>query len=168
MNTTRTGQGMVIIACVIGLAMLTWLFGGVEQRQRNPNASPDSLVHRNQVEVPLKQNRQGHYLVTGSINGQPVEFLLDTGATDVVVPESLARRLRLPYGARSRAMTANGAITVYKTTIDELAIGKIRLRDIDASINPAMDGAILLGMSALRQIEFVQQGRTLTLRQPSG
>ena len=168
MNTTRTGQGMVIIACVIGLAMLTWFFSGVEQRQHNPNDAPDSLVYQNQVEVPLKQNRQGHYIVTGAINGQPVEFLLDTGATDVVVPETIARRLRLPYGARSRAMTANGAITVYNTSIDELAIGEIRLRNIDASINPAMNGAILLGMSALRQIEFVQQGNTLTLRQHSG
>ncbi|MBO6554941.1 MAG: TIGR02281 family clan AA aspartic protease [Pseudomonadales bacterium] len=168
MDTTRTGQGMMAIACIIGLALLTVFFSGVEERQRNPNADPSSMVYENQVEVPLKQNRQGHYVVTGTINGERVEFLLDTGATDVVVPEQIAQRLGLPYGQRGRAMTANGAVTIYNTRIDALTIGDIELRDVNASINPSMQGAILLGMSALRQIEFVQQGRTLTLRQRSG
>lgn len=165
MDTTRTGQGMMAIACIIGLIMLTYFFSGVEERQRNPNADPESVVFANQVEVALEQNRQGHYVVNGTINGQTVKFLLDTGATDVVIPENTARRLGLPYGARGRAMTANGAITVFDTQIDELTIGQIRLQDVNGSINPSMQGAILLGMSALREIEFVQQGRTLTLRQ---
>ncbi len=156
------------IACIIGLALLTYYFNGVEERKRNPNTAPDSLVYANQVEVPLQQNRQGHYVVTGTINGKRVEFLLDTGATEVVIPEPIAQKLGLPYGQRGRAMTANGAITVYDTHIDDLMIGEIHLKDIDASINPSMRGAILLGMSALRQIEFVQQGNTLTLRQRAG
>jgi aspartyl protease family protein len=90
---------------------------------------------------------------------------LDTGATDLVVPESTARRLGLPYGNRGRAMTANGPVTIYQTRIEELHLGKIRLTNIDASINPSMEGAILLGMSALGQIEFSQQAGTLTLKQ---
>ena len=56
MDTTRTGQGMMAIACIIGLALLTVFFNGVEERKRNPNADPDSMVYQNQVEVPLKQN----------------------------------------------------------------------------------------------------------------
>lgn len=168
MDTTRTGQGMMVIACIIGLALLTYFFSGVEQRQRNPNADPNSLVYGNQVEVALKQNRRGHYVVTGTINGREVDFLLDTGATEVVIPEATAQELGLPYGRRGRAMTANGAVTVYDTRIARLTIGDIELLDVNASINPSMQGAILLGMTALRQIEFTQQGKTLTLRQRSG
>ena len=66
-------------------------------------------------------------------------------------------------------MTANGVVTIYQTRLNSLTIGEIELYNIDASINPAMNaGAILLGMSALGQIEFSQQGDTLTLRQNAG
>jgi aspartyl protease family protein len=168
MNVTRTGQGMMTVGVVLGMVFLTFFFGGVEENRRNPNSSPSSLIHSESIEVPLKRNRQGHYLLVGQINGEDVEFLLDTGATDVVVPASTARRLGLPYGTRARAMTANGPVTIYQTRIDELHLGKIRLTDIDASINPNMGGAILLGMTALGQIEFSQQADTLTLKQNSG
>jgi aspartyl protease family protein len=169
MDSKKTGQGMMTIAVVLGMALLTFYFTGVEERQRNPNQAPQSLVYSQSVEVPLKRNRQGHYLVVGSINGHDVEFLLDTGATDVVVPERTAKRLGLAYGRRGRAMTANGAVTIFRTRIAKLQIGEITLYDIDASINPGMgSGAILLGMSALSKIEFSQRGNTLTLRQISG
>ena len=168
MNVTRTGQGMMTVGVVLGMVFLTFFFGGVEENRRNPNSSPSSLIHTESIEVPLKRNRQGHYLLVGQINGEDVEFLLDTGATDVVVPASTARRLGLPYGTRARAMTANGPVTIYQTRIDELHLGKIRLTNIDASINPNMGGAILLGMTALGQIEFSQQADTLTLKQNSG
>ena len=156
---------MMTVGVVLGMVFLTFFFGGVKENRRNPNSDPTSSIHSESIEVPLKRNRQGHYLLIGQINGEDVEFLLDTGATDVVVPESTARRLGLPYGIRGRAMTANGPVTIYQTRINELHLGKIRLTNIDASINPKMAGAILLGMSALGQIEFSQQADTLTLKQ---
>jgi aspartyl protease family protein len=165
MDLTKAGQGMMAVGLILGMVFLTYFFGGVEENQRNPNADPNSFVYSESIEVPLKRNRQGHYVLIGQINGENVEFLLDTGATDVVVPESTARRLGLPYGVRGRAMTANGPITIYQTRIDELHLGEILLTNIDASINPSMEGAILLGMSALGQIEFSQRADTLTLRQ---
>ncbi len=166
MNPKRTGTGMMAAACIIGLVLMTLFFGEVEERQRNPNQSPESRLAGKVVEVDLERNRQGHYVVTGEINGTPVEFLLDTGATDVVVPGTVANQLGLRRGARGRAMTANGLVTVYRTTIDRLSIGDIALHDVRASINPAMPPpAILLGMTALKQIEFVQRGDSLTLRQ---
>ena len=168
MNVTKTGQGMMTAGVVLGMVFLTFFFGGVEENRRNPNSDPTSRIYAESIEVPLKRNRQGHYMLVGKINGEDVEFLLDTGATDVVVPESTARRLGLPYGMRGRAMTANGPVTIYQTRIDELHLGEIRLINIDASINPNMEGAILLGMSALGQIEFSQQADTLTLKQKSG
>ena len=169
MDSTRTGQGMMTIAVIIGMGMLTWFFADVEQKQQNPNHNPESIVSDTTVEVPLKRNRFGNYLVNGKINGKEVPLLLDTGATDVVVPEDTARQLNLPYGRKGQAMTANGTVTIYQTRINTLQIGEIRLYNVNASINPAMsDSAILLGMSALGRIEFSQQGQTLTLRQHGG
>ncbi|XOV87315.1 MAG: TIGR02281 family clan AA aspartic protease [Pseudomonadota bacterium] len=167
MNPQRTGTGMIALACVLGLVTLTLFFGEVEDHQRNPNQSPASSIVNNVIEVDLDRNRAGHYLVNGTINQQEVEFLLDTGATDVVIPEALANRLGLTPGRPGRAMTANGVVTVYATTVPELTIGDIKLYDVKASINPAMPPtAILLGMSALSRLEFVQQGDSLTIRQP--
>jgi aspartyl protease family protein len=106
-------------------------------------------------------------VTNGFINGEPVTFMLDTGATDVVIPESIAKSLGLNRLAYSEASTANGTIPVYKTRIDQLSIGNIKLYDVPASINPSMTGeqAILLGMSALKQLELIQKNRSLTLIQ---
>ena len=158
---------MLIASFALGLAALTYLFDNMLSRQANPNQRPQILASETGIrEVVLLQNRQGHYVASGLINSVPVTFLLDTGATDVAVPATIAQRADLPLGMESRAATANGVVRVFSTRIDTLEIGNIVLHDINASITPSMEGdTILLGMSALRQIEFSQQGERLTLRQ---
>ncbi len=158
---------MLIVAWVIGLALLTHFFGGWQTEQGNPNQTPISQIAADgSREVRLLRNRSGHYLSSGKINGQTVRFLLDTGATDVVIPEDIAQKLNLEYGYPSRANTANGTITIYQTMIDSLQLGEIELKNIRGSINPHMKmGSILLGMSALKQLELIQRDRHLTLRQ---
>jgi aspartyl protease family protein len=95
-----------------------------------------------------------------------VTFLLDTGATDVAVPQRLAARLGLEKGHASRSRTANGVVTTWRTVLDEVGIGPVRLQDIRASILPSMAGSeVLLGMSFLKRLELVQKGESLTLRQ---
>lgn len=159
------GKGMLILAWIAGLVLATQLFGMWEKAQRNPNAQPRSLQGSNFVEVRLLRNGQGHFLANGQINGEAVLFLLDTGATDVALPEHLARRLGLQPGAALQLNTANGQVTGYRARLDSLALGDIRLRDVRAVIAPGMDGdEVLLGMSALRQLEFTQRDGTLVLR----
>ena len=162
----RIGQAMLIFSFVLGLAGLSYFFEGQLQRQVNPNQNPQMLELNSGVkEVVLLQNRQGHYVASGTINGVPVIYLLDTGATDVAIPESVALAAGLQRGNPTRASTANGAVTVYSTRVVELTIGNIVLNEVNASITPSMGGdTILLGMSALRQIEFSQRGDELTLR----
>ncbi|NBS24769.1 MAG: TIGR02281 family clan AA aspartic protease [Gammaproteobacteria bacterium] len=166
-ESRRIGHGMIAAGFVLGIVLLTFMFDGVLENDRNPNSNPDS--HTNVFgakEVILQSNRQGQYVLTGSINNVTAEFILDTGATDVVIPEGLARASGLEYGFQSQAMTANGLVNIYTTRINELRLGSITLEDVRASINPAMhESMVLLGMSALRQIEFVQQGAQLTLIQ---
>lgn len=157
---------MLVVCCVIGLGMLTLLFDGLLERRQNPNRNPDSQVGADgSISVTLQRNPQGHYIVNGYVEGEEAIFLLDTGATDVVLPEELASAAGLQRGYPTRATTANGNLVVYSAIIDQLQIADITLSGVRASINPAMYGnTVLLGMSALRHIEFTQRGNTLTLR----
>lgn len=168
--TRRLGKTFIWIAWLLVLGLLTLFFNGVLDRQRNPNQSLQSSIDAGGVrEVVLQRNRYGHYLTVGDINHQQVEFLLDTGASDVSIPAGLARQLGLKAGAPRNYETANGTITAYMTRLDRLAIGDIVLHDVRASINPAVDDiGILLGMSVLKRLEFSQRGNTLTLRQHPG
>lgn len=164
--TRRTGQVMLMISFALGLGVLTMVFDSLLGQRENPNQNPVSETSGDgSVRVELRRNAQGHYVVTGLLNGVQSQLLLDTGATDVVLSEQLARRAGLEAGYPTRAMTANGPVTVYSAVLDELRIGDITLQQVPASINPAMQGdAVLLGMSALKHIEFTQRGDSLTLR----
>lgn len=149
-----------------GLLLATHFFGGWEDRQRNPNQTPQSVHGEGFVEVSLASSRQGHYVVNGQIDGQDVTFLLDTGATQVAIPSQVARDLGLQAGAPVQIRTANGLATAQRTRLERLQLGDIVLHDVSALIAPGMDGdEILLGMSALKQLEFSQKGGTLVLRQ---
>ena len=117
-------------------------------------------------EVVLQRNKSGHYVTAGKINGKPVTFMLDTGATGVAIPESQAVDLGLRRGAAFPTQTANGVSTSYAATLDRVSVGGIELYDISAGITPGLKTKeILLGMSFLKHIEFTQRGDTLTLRQ---
>ena len=163
----RIGRGMLYACWALVLGFLTWAADAWLDRQANPNTDP--LVRTaddGATEVVLQRNRYGHYVASGEINGHPVQLMLDTGATDVAVPENLARRLRLQKLAPLRVSTANGYAAAWLTRIAEVRIGGIVLTDVRASINPGMnhDDSVLLGMSALKQVEFAQRGDRLVLR----
>ncbi len=162
----RAGRVMWVLAWGAGLLLATHFFGNWEDRQRNPNQTPQSLHGDGFVEVSLASSRQGHYVVNGQIDGQDVTFLLDTGATQVAIPSQVARDLGLQAGAPVQIRTANGLATAHRTRLERLQLGDIVLHDVSALIAPGMDGdEILLGMSALKQLEFSQKGGTLVLRQ---
>lgn len=165
-KTARMGRHMLTAGWIAALALLTLVFGRWEGTQINPNQNPDSITGAAQTRVVLEANRQHHYVATGTINGITVTFLLDTGATHVSVPAHLADRLQLERGRPMTSQTANGQITVYATRIDTLSLGGIQLRDLRGALNPGMTGdEILLGMSALKQVEWHRKGSQLTLIQ---
>lgn len=166
-STARIGGVMITLAWIIALGLLTVFFNNWLVQQRNPNREIQTHANSDGVlEVRLKRNRYGHYLAMGRINGQTVEFLVDTGATDVSIPGSLAKKLGLKTGPRIRVHTANGMIEVRHTRLAQIELGPISLTDISANINPHMpDESVLLGMSFLENLEFTQRGDTLTLRQ---
>ena len=165
-NTRSIGISMVVLAWVVFLGLLAWWFTNYEASQRNPNQKISSRYTENGLEeIVLQRNRYGHYVATGSINGKPVTFLLDTGATDVSIPEQLANKLKLKRGISQVYNTANGQIIAYATKLKRISLGGIELKNVRASINPSVQGdEVLLGMSFLKELEFTQRGDTLTIR----
>jgi aspartyl protease family protein len=166
--TKKLAKIFTWLAWIIALALLMFLFQDVLDKQYNPNTQPEvRLSADGQAEVILAQNKQGHYLTRGTINGSAVTFLLDTGATQVSIPAHIAEQLNLETKGNYRVQTANGSVTVYKTEIGQLSLGNIFLYNVAAHINPAMKSdQILLGMSALKQVDFYQTGKQLILREP--
>lgn len=162
----HAGRVMLVLAWGIGILLATKFFADWEQSRFNPNKQPVSLVQGEHIEVLLEGNAQGHFVASGRINGEAVVFLLDTGATDVAIPAEVAGKLELERGAPILLQTANGQTTGYRTVLDSLSLGDIVLRDVRAIVAPGFDGEqILLGMSALKQLEFTQRAGTLVLRQ---
>jgi aspartyl protease family protein len=157
---------MLIMAWVAALALATHFFGQWETQRDNPNQAPQSVQGDGYIEVQLLSSRGGHYLLDGKIDGTTVTLLLDTGATAVAISAALAERLGLSRGAPVQIRTANGTVTGYRTRLSSLELGEIRLHDVAALVTPGMEGEeVLLGMSALKQLEFTQKGGTLVLRQ---
>lgn len=165
--TTKLGKGFAVIAWLMLLGVIYLFFDDYLQAQLNPNQQLQSAIGTGgERTVVLTANRHGHYVGTLKLNGQDVDFLLDTGATMVAVSSAVARRTGMQQGRAYQTATANGMTTVYQSRIDQLQLGDILLTDLNASIVPNLTGSeILLGMSALKHLEFAQQANQLQLIQ---
>ncbi|HEX9672947.1 MAG TPA: TIGR02281 family clan AA aspartic protease [Burkholderiales bacterium] len=116
--------------------------------------------------VTLFADARGHFTTVGVVNGISLRFLVDTGATAVVLSSSDARRAGVNYlsGTRQLTQTANGVVPVYSVKLDSLRIGDITLNNVDASVIEGDKLPIaLLGMSFLNRMEMRRDGTTLTL-----
>jgi aspartyl protease family protein len=163
----RMGTAMQALAWVVLLGLGVAYFGDLLDRQYNPNQALETRYGEGGVrEVVLQRNKYGHYVTDGKINGMPVTFMLDTGATGVAIPAARASYLGLQRGRAFPTQTANGVSTSYAVNLDQVSVGAIELYDVAAGITPGLQTEeILLGMSFLKHIEFTQRGNTLILRQ---
>jgi len=159
---------MVFAAWLLMLGLLTLLFNGWLEHQENPNRQLlTTLNEEGDRELVLKRNRAGHYLSPGTINGVPVTFLLDTGASTVAVPLSVAQEAGLQSGLEMESITASGIVPSRLTQIARLDLGPIVMRDVRATIIPSMPGGeVLLGMSFLKHLHLEQQGEVLRITLP--
>lgn len=147
--------------CVLGLLAVRHPYA---TDQSIADASAPTQENTKQIEYTIRVNQNDQYLTMGQINGRQVSFIVDTGATSVDIPQSIAEGLELSKGEELQAHTAGGLVKAYKTVIADLWIGPIHLRDIEASINPsAQYPMILLGMSALKQLQISQENGSLHL-----
>jgi aspartyl protease family protein len=106
--------------------------------------------------------------VRGSVNGTFVNFLVDTGASVVAMSRLHAQQLGLDFSGAQQGsvVTAQGTVMSYFVNLDEVVVGGITARNVQAAV---IDGnypvEILLGMSFLRQVGLEEQGGVLTLVQ---
>ena len=99
---------------------------------------------------------QRHFIVEAMANGAPIDFLIDTGASYVVLSPADAARLGFrPSQLRftARAATANGTVGLAPVTQRELRIGQLSLFGVAAMVNEAPMSTSLLGMSFLDKLE---------------
>lgn len=109
----------------------------------------------------------GHYWVAGSINGLPVQFLVDTGATSVAMNEGQASRLGLDFrlhGTPVMVSTANGTAKAWQVKVDRVKVGALELLGVETMV---LEGTapteVLLGMSFLNRVGWREEQGTLVL-----
>lgn len=129
---------------------------------------PNYVTGQRQVEIPM--NRSGHFEADFRINGRSVHGLVDTGATYVTMNVSTARRLGIHPGSgdfRYRVSTANGHAKAARIMLDDIEIGSIAVRDVEAFVME--DSALsdtLVGMSFMSKLaSYRVEGRTLKLEE---
>ena len=102
------------------------------------------------VEVP--RGPDGHYHLVLELDGTPVRFIVDTGASDIVLSHEDAERVGIDLGEviyTGRAMTANGLVRTGRVTLDEVRLGNVVDRDVRAAVTEGEMPGSLLGMSYL-------------------
>jgi aspartyl protease family protein len=121
-----------------------------------------------QVTVRIWPTPNRMYAVLGSINGYPVDFIVDTGATLVSLSGQQARRLGIDYrvvGTPSHSSTASGIARIYLVSLDRVKVGDIELRNVGGAVHDGdFPPATLLGMSFLSRLNMRQDGQVLELQ----
>ncbi len=119
-------------------------------------------------EVQVWRNTSGMFTTVGSINGLPVSFLVDTGATQVAMNAGQARRLGIDYrvtGSPAEVTTASGVERAWLVNLDSVKVGELEVRNVQAVV---LDGAqpqtTLLGMSYLGRMKITNDGHLMTLQ----
>jgi aspartyl protease family protein len=129
--------------------------------QHYRSAAPSS----DRAQVTLAAGPGGHFIGEGAVNGNPIRFLVDTGASMIALPASEANRLGIDYrkGRRGLSNTANGTVPVYAVSLDTVRLGDIELQRVDAVVFEQGLDTALLGMSFLNRVEMRREGSTMTL-----
>lgn len=118
-------------------------------------------------QVVIRKNDSDQYLVNGSINGQSVKFLVDTGATTVAMNEMDARRLGLQYrinGKESQVVTASGVSKSWSVRLDAVKVGEIQVSNVDAMVvQGGYPSQVLLGMTYLNHVKLQEHNSVMML-----
>lgn len=160
----RYATAFALIVFLLCCALFFFAYGRHESATHLPNRNALAV---DEV-LTLKASADGHFRATGTINGEAVVFMLDTGASGVALSEDLARRIGLQPRGRSQVSTANGVTEAGMVTLDELGFGGWQFERVPAAVLPQMEDEVLLGMRILRHFEWKQAGGELRLQPASG
>lgn len=119
-----------------------------------------TVLENGTIEAPLAPD--GHYYLTATINGEDIRFMVDTGASDIVLTREDAARVGINPATLSffgQAQTANGLVQTAPVRLDTLALGPIHDSNIRAIVNGGELETSLLGMSYLTRFARVELSR---------
>lgn len=173
-GVTRGNTHMIVLGWVLLLGVMMWFANDWLERDANPNRNVNIVGDAAGTpgasgELVLTRARDGHYYADGEINGKPVKFLLDTGATQIALSRRQANGLGLSLGASGTVQTAAGPATAYQTRLARVRLGTLEMENLGAVVTEKMsDETVLLGMNFLKRLEMTQRGDQLTLRVPGG
>ncbi|MEM0945775.1 MAG: TIGR02281 family clan AA aspartic protease [Pseudomonadota bacterium] len=123
------------------------------------DVAPRQLVQNAGARIEVPRSFDGHYYLTLEVNGRDIEFVVDTGATDIVLADEDARRLGIDTDALSfsgLANTANGTVRTARVALDRVSLGGLTERNVPAVVNNGeMDGS-LLGMRYLQRFSRLE------------
>ena len=157
------GLWAVIIAGIATFYLYRSDFGG-----RFMSALDPSGVISTEEGLMVHRARDGHFWLKARMNGVPLRFMVDTGASNVVLSPDDARKIGINMGLLrydGRASTANGEVRYARATVSSMRLGDAELYDVPVTINGAEMHGSLLGMSVLRKFSSVEfRGDTLILR----
>ncbi|AMQ28270.1 TPA: retroviral-like aspartic protease family protein [Legionella pneumophila] len=154
----RTGRLMFLFVWIIFFIGMFLFFYYYDKPE-------NTIFVASRTEYVLSADNEGHYWIKGKINEYPVEFLVDTGATLVAIPQGLAKDLKITGRYPVTIETANGKVTGFLTRLQHLSFGEFHLQNVKAVIIPENDdNTVLLGMNVLSQFHMIQQGKQLILK----
>ncbi|RRH92411.1 TIGR02281 family clan AA aspartic protease [Variovorax beijingensis] len=115
--------------------------------------------------IVLPADSRGHFMTQGAINGRPVTFMLDTGATSIALSADDAQRIGLDYskGQRIQISTANGMSSGYRLRLRSVRVGDVEVYDIDAIVSPQPMPFVLLGNSFINRFSMRRDADQMVL-----
>jgi aspartyl protease family protein len=115
--------------------------------------------------VVLHAGSGGHFQGTGQFNGVTLPFVVDTGASNVVMSISHAEQMGLNYraGTRSAVVTANGNTLAWQVQLSSVRVGEVEVYNVTATVVPAGAPVVLLGNSFLGRFQMKQENDLLVL-----
>ncbi|MDQ3058696.1 MAG: TIGR02281 family clan AA aspartic protease [Pseudomonadota bacterium] len=116
-------------------------------------------------QIVLSESDGGHFMTSGQINGQTVQFMVDTGATFIAMGMLDAKRIGLNYKAAEpvRIATANGESTGYLIKLSSVRVGNVAVYEVAAVIIPQEMPFLLLGNSFLSRFQLKRDNGLMTL-----
>lgn len=145
-----TDWGMGALGVIVALGIWTDL---------RDDTAPSQAVIGDGARIEVPRAADGHYHLVVGVNGTPVEFLVDTGATSVVLSDRDARRAGIDVdnlAFTGIANTANGTVRTAEVWVDELSLGGVSVRSFPVSVNGGEMDFSLLGMAYLDTFERIE------------
>jgi len=162
----QTGPGGVVVVSADSRGAVLRV-EGVERSYGLSREFSSGFAEPERKQLSIAKGQGGHYWIAGSINGQSVQFLVDTGATSVAISENQARRLGIDYRVDGRQIvvgTASGTAKAWKVHLNSVKVGAIDVMGVEAVVvEGASPTEALLGMSFLGRVSWREDQGVLRL-----